>query len=185
MELAESVSSINLQLKELFGIDTVTGLQMWRVVFSEDQFEKRLGTYSDYTREGIYLRTVTEVREVPKYRQWIQAKYVLERLTIVPEINAEELPNQKLSYEPMYVFEDFKGEPLPPRVDVCGIIINSVYAAIGKTNLAKYVDDYSKYTPEAQEQKIKEITEYLWDPTDISESLHQGEAIIVPGQKEN
>ena len=180
MELLED---INARLVDLFGVDTITGRPMWRIVWSEDQLEKRLGTYDDYTREGIYLRTVTEVREVPKYRQWIRNKHVLERLVIIPDINAEELPTQKLSYEPMYVFENFKGEALPPRTDVAKIIIDSVYAAQGKKSLATYVDDYSQYTPEAQNKRINELVEYLWDPSDISEALHQGEGIIVPGGK--
>lgn len=180
MELTEPIESINRQLVDLFGRDTITGLPMWRVSFSEDQFEKRYGTYDDYSREGIYLRTVTEVREVPKYRQWVHAKYVLERLTVVPGINAEDLPTTKLSYEPMYVFENFKGEALPPRLDVCKIIIDSVYAALGKSQLSKYKDDYSKYTPEAQNQRINEIMEYLWDPSDTAEALVQGEGVVVP-----
>ena len=186
MELTETIDSINSQLKELYGVDTVGGDVMWRISWSEDQFEKRLGTYSDYTREGIYLRTVTEVREVPKYRQWIQQKYVLERLVAIPDISQDELPTTKLSYEPMYVFESAQGVPLPPRLDVCRIIIDTVYSAMGKTNMAKYKDDFSKYTPEAQEKRIEEIMAYLWDSSDISESLHQREGIVVPGQvKEN
>jgi hypothetical protein len=184
LETTERIESINQRLVDLFGLDTVTGRPMWRIVWSEDQLEKRLGTYDDITREGIYLRTVTEVREVPKYRQWIHNKYVLERLVIIPDINTEELPTQKLSYEPMYVFENFKGEALPPRTDVAKIIIDSVYAAQGKKSLAKYVDDYSKFTPEAQNKRINELIEYLWDPSDISEALHQGEGIIVPGGKQ-
>lgn len=180
MELSESIESINKQLKELFGVDTVTGREMWRVVFSEEQMEKRLGTYTDYTREGIYLRTVTEVRLVPKYSQWIRGKYVLERLTVVPDINAEDLPTSKLSYEPMYVFENFKGEPLPPRTDVCKILIDSTYAAMGKKSMARYVDDYSQYTEEARDKRINELMEYLWDPSDTADALVSGEGITVP-----
>lgn len=181
MELTEPIASINSQLVDLFGIDTVTGHPMWRVVFSEEQLENRYGTYDDYTREGIYLRTVTEVRLVPKYRQWIRRKYVLERLTVIPDINAEDLPATKLSYEPMYVFENFKGEPLPPRVDVCKILIDTTYAAMGKKSMAKYVDDYSQYTEEARDKRINELMEYLWDPSDMSEALHQKQGIVVPG----
>ncbi len=72
--MSSEVDRINNQLKDLFGIDTVTGLQIFRIVYSEDQLEKRYGTYDDYTKGGLYIRTVTEVREVPKYRQWIQKR---------------------------------------------------------------------------------------------------------------
>ena len=100
MELTETIDSMNRQLVDLFGIDTISGEAMWRVVWSEDQFEKRL---MDVTDEGFQL-LYPEVRLVPRYRQWIREKYVLERLTIVPEINAEELPTSKLTYESMWVF---------------------------------------------------------------------------------
>lgn len=184
MELTEPIQSINNQLRDLFGVDTVTGKEMFRVSFSEDQYEKRLGTYSDYTREGIYLRTVTEVREVPKYKQWIHQKYILERLTVVPDINAQDLPTSQLSYECIFVFENFKGEALPPRVDVAKIVIDSLYAAMGKTNLAKYKDDYSQYTPEAQNKRINEIMEYLWDPSDNADAMVAGEGVAVPSNYE-
>ena len=180
MELTESLNSINQQLTDAFGVDTVTGREMWRVVWSENQLEKRYGDYEDFTREGIYLRTVSEVREVPKYRQWVKAKYVLERLTVIPDISTNELPTSKLSYEPMYVFENFKGEPLPPRFDVCKILIDSLYASMGKRSLAKYEDDYSKYTEEARNQRLNEIMEYLWDPSDYADAAVAGEGIAVP-----
>ena len=180
----ETVESINSQLRDLFGVDTVTGREMYRISFSDDQYEKRLGTYTDYTREGIYLRTVTEVREVPKYKQWIRHKYILERLTIVPDVNAEDLPTSKLTYECIFVFENFKGEPLPPRIDVAKIAIDSLHAGMGKSNMAKYKDDYSKYTEEERNKRINELMEYLWDPSDNADALVAREGIVVPHPKE-
>lgn len=175
MELTESIESLNHQLIDLFGIDTVSGNPIWRIVFSEDQFENRLGTYSDYTESGIYLRTVTEVRYVPKYRQWIQERFVLERLTIIPEINSDELPSTRLSYEPIYVFENGKGDYLPPKIEVARIVIDSVYAAQGKSSMAKYLDD------EDVEKRIDSLQEYLFaDETDISDHLSRQTGIIVP-----
>lgn len=180
MELTESIDSINKQLRELFGLDTVSGQSMYRVSFSDDQYEKRLGTYSDYTREGIYLRTVTEVREVPKYKQWVTGKYILERLTVVPLPNIADLPTQSVSYECIFVYENFKGEPLPPRVDVSKIVIDSLHAGLGKSSMAKYKDDYSQYTPEAREKRINEMMEYLWDPSDYADAAVEGEGVAVP-----
>jgi len=137
-ELTESVESINGQLISLFGIDTISGDPMWRVVWSENQFEKRL---MDTTDEGFHLLT-PEVREVPKYRQWIKERYVLERLTIVPEINAQDLPSQKVTYEPMWVFETQHGVYLPPKLEAAKLVIDTVYTATGKmvAGLAKYKD---------------------------------------------
>lgn len=180
MELTEPIESLNRQIKDLFGVDTITGLSMYRIVNSEEQFEKRLGTYADYDKNGNFIREITEVREVPKYRQWIHHKYILEVLTIVPSVNMSELPTQNLSYECIFVFENFKGEYLPPRLDVAKIVIDSRHAAMGKTSLAKYKDDYSQYTPEAREKRLNEIMEYLWDPSDYADSAQAGEGIAVP-----
>lgn len=136
-----AVARINQQLIEMFGIDTESTNPMWRVVWSDDQFEWRRGVFDDITPAGIYLRTVEEVRYVPKYRQWIHHKYVLERLVAVPEMNREELPASKTSYEIMWTFEDKDGNFLPPRIDACKFIIDTVYAAqYGTKNLKKYVD---------------------------------------------
>lgn len=185
MELTEPVESINRQLVEHFGSDTITGLPIWRVVFSEDQFEKRLGTYDDYTPGGIYLRTVTEVREVPKYRQWVQRKYVLENLVLVPEVNEKELPDTKLSYEPMFVFETGSGKYLPPKFEACKLVIDSVYAAMGKSNLAKYKDPLFGVTNEEQAEmraaEIDKLQEELFGKeTFTGYEQAQGKAIIVP-----
>lgn len=185
MELTETIDTINRQLIDLYGIDTVTGQAMWRVVWSEDQFEHRHGTYDDYSPAGLYLRTVTEVRYVPKYRQWIKEKYVLERLVVIPETNQGDLPATKLSYEPMYPFETNSGKYLPPRLDACQFVIDAVLSAQGKSSLAKYKDPLSGISNEDYlEMKAKEIDtlqeELFGNETDTGDALAHGEAITVP-----
>lgn len=186
MELTEPVLEINKRLKDLFGVDSLTGLSMWRVSWSEDQFENRYGTYDDITPAGIYLRTVTEVRYVPKYRQWIQEKYVLEHLVLVPEVNQKELPDIKLSYEPLWVFQDKDQFPLPPKWEAIELIINTVHAAMnGTKDLAKYVDpeDSLESSIDLKKKRIEDITNELYgddsglNGTTITAS---GESIIVP-----
>lgn len=185
MELTEKVESINRQLVDLFGIDTITGQAMWRVVWSEDQFEYRRGIYSDYSPGGLYIRTVDEVRYVPKYRQWIKEKYVLERLVLIPEINAGDLPATTMSYEPMYPFETASGKYLPPRIDAAKFVIDTVLAATGKTSLAKYKDPANGMSTEAyMEMRNKELDaieeELFGDETPVGDALAHGEAIVVP-----
>jgi len=185
MELTEPIESINKQLVEHFGSDTITGLAMWRVVWSEDQFEHRLGTYDDYTPGGIYLRTVTEVRYVPKYRQWIKQKYVLENLVVVPVINANELPDSKVSYEPIFVFETGSHKYLPPKFEASKLVIDTINSAKGKSNLAKYKDPMADLTTEEQIlTKAAEIdklqSELFGNETLTGDAMAHGEAIIVP-----
>lgn len=198
------VDVINSQLRDLYGCDIVTGMSIFRVIWSEDQFEKRYGTYDDFVPgTQIYLRTVTEVREVPKYRQWIHAKHLLERLVLVPEFQANELPTSKISYEPLWVFETGKGDYLPPRLDACKFVIDGVLTAQAvatmvitgteqkdRPSLARYKDPAAgKSTEEIVEHKKKKIdslvNELYGDETGLmgstlSKNQGGGEAIIVP-----
>jgi hypothetical protein len=165
MELVEDLKEINKRLIEFFGTDTVTGQPIWRIVFSEDQFEKRKGTYDDFTSGGIYLRTVTEVRLVPKYKQWIHSKYVLERLVAVPDQNIEELPTVRMSYEVLWVFEDKDGNYLPPKWEAAQFIIETVLAAQhGTHNLKKYIDneDSQEASLKMKSERVDKIIEELW-----------------------
>jgi hypothetical protein len=190
MELAEKIDSINRQLVDFFGIDTVSGDPMWRVAWSEDQFEYRLGTYDDYTPGGLYIRTVTEVRYVPKYRQWIKEKYVLEQLVIVPEVNAGDLPGVKISYEPMWTFQDNFGNYLSPTISACQFIINLILESKGKNTFAKYKDPLGGLTTEEQievrDQQINDLQKDLFgNETDAGDALAHGEAIVVPRNYQN
>lgn len=178
MELAEPIETLNERLIAQFGIDSITSQPMWRIVWSEDQFEKRM---MDVTDEGISLLT-PEVRTVPKYRQWIQEKYVLENLVIVPEVNRKELADIKVSYEPIFVFEDKNSNYLPPHWDVCKLVIDTLLTAKGGhgNQLAKY-----KYNPEQeaakQEARISKLEEHLYgDKSDVSDALHYREGVALP-----
>lgn len=132
----QEVESINASLENLFGIDTITGKPIFRVVWSDDQFENRKTKYTD---DGIELLHA-EVRYLPKYKQYIQSKYILERLVLVPDVNAAELPTQRQSYEPLWVFQTDKGDALAPNLEVCKFVIDTLYAAIGKRPLEKIAE---------------------------------------------
>src|SRR6188768_947740 len=97
---------INTKLKDEYG--STENFPNFRVVWSEDQLEKKL---CYYTASGMQLLT-PEIREVPKYRQWIHSKYLLEGLKIVPDFQAKEI-SSKLSYEPIWQFER-EGEAVLP-----------------------------------------------------------------------
>ena len=185
MELPEPIERINKLLLENFGKHD-DGQAIWRVVWSEDQFEHRLGDYDDYDRSGNFLRSVREVRYVPKYRQWIPEKYVLERLVVIPVANLPELPAaSKLSYEPIFPFEDKNGNALPPKFQACKFVIDTIYAAMNENhNLAKYKDTITMESEAAdKEKRIKEYEEILFgDESGLKGTTHNasGNSIIVP-----
>ena len=181
MELTEPIESINNQLVDLFGIDTLSGQPIWRIVWSNDQYEYRM---SDCTPEGIQLIR-PKVQWLPKYKQWIPNKFVLERLVVVPEVSKNELPASNVRYEPIFVFENSKHEHLPPKLTVAKFAIDAVYATQGKSSLGKYKDpDYGLNTADLIEKKRAELAQLEEDlygnETPAGDALAYGHGVVVP-----
>ena len=139
---------------------------------------------TNYSDAGIQLLH-SEVRLLPKYKQWIQNKFVLERLTVVPEVNSNELI-EKISYEPIYVFENSKGEALPPKFEAAKFIIDSLNAAMGRESLGpKYVDPEKDNPIEQQAERVKKLEEELFgNETNVTDALTYGHGVVVPGRYE-
>ena len=172
METTESIDSINRQLRDLFGIDTVNGQSLWRVVWSDDQFENRL---MEYTPSGMQL-LLPEVVKVRKY-SYVNHRYVLERLVVVPVPDRRELADTHLSYEPMWVFQNEAKEYLPPRMDACKFIIDAVYAAMGNKSLRKYIEG-AEADKESRVEKL--TTELFGNETKVGDALAYKEGVVVP-----
>lgn len=180
MNLAEPLNEINARLMDIYGIDTISGNPMFRVVWSEDQLEKR---WTSYTDEGLQLLH-PEVREYPKYRQWIHEKYILERLTIITEIKVEGAPVNRISYEPIWVFEDKHGNYLPPRIAVSRLVIDTLYASEGKQSLARYKDELVNENPEARKARLMELqTELFGNETEVGDALAYKEGVSLNGPR--
>jgi len=183
MELTETIEMLNQRLVEHYGIDTSTSMPIWRVVWSEDQLEQRYGIYDDISPAGIFIRQVKETRLVPKYKQWIHQKFVLEQLVAVPIINVLDLPDVKVSYEPLWVFEGRNHNYLPPKWEPIKLIIDTVYAVKHGSHLARYKDPDSTQEEalELHKQKIDTIVEELFgDESGLMGTTITGETIIVP-----
>jgi hypothetical protein len=179
MELVESIETINEQLRRAYGIDSISSRPIYRVVWANDELEKRLMHFTD---AGIQLLT-PEIREVPKYAQWAKDRYILERLSYV-EVNSPEnmqMTVSKVSYEPIWSFVDNKLNYLPPRFEVAKVVIDTLHAAIhGDHSLRKYKDDNAGSLEETQ-QRVETIQKELFgNETDTGDALAHGEAIVVP-----
>lgn len=183
----ESLETVNTRLKDYYG--SVDGMPRYRLSWSEDQYEERYGTFNDFTPEGLYLRTVTEVRRVQKYAEYIREKYLLERLTVVPIINQEELLN-KVSYEPVWVFEDNKGNPLPalkivPPFGAMKFVIEQLEENMRTAGFyTKYKDPDAKpdEAKENRENRIKKLEQELFgDESAVTDALHYQYGVVNPG----
>lgn len=175
----EPVEVINRRLQENYGETEEKGnrLPNYRIVWSEDQMELRR---TDRTREGFQLAHPV-VMELPKYRQWIQKKHVLERLTVVPIINEQDLPSSKLSYEPIWVFEDAKGRALPPVWPMCKFVIDGIHDRMAQAGAYTRHPDHNE-TKEELDARLKEIEAYLYqNETDVGDALATKNAISMAG----
>jgi hypothetical protein len=184
MELTEPIESINQQLIDLFGIDTITGQPMFRVIWAADQYEKRL---SKYTLEGLEL-IHPEIQLLPKYDQRdldYKERYILERLVLVPEVNQNEIAT-KLSYEPLWVFRDRFNNYLPPTLWASKFAIDCVYAAMGKCSLAKYKhpEKNQETSLQLQKERVDKLEEELFgDESMLLGRTITGEAVGYTGEK--
>lgn len=121
MQINSDVDLINKQLKS-YGVNIYND-PFFRVVFSDDQVEKRKGVYRDFSGE-IFIREVEEIREVRKY-PWIKGKWILERWAHGSLARHPDLVTFKDGvYICVYTFQDINFNYLPPLWKVCEIIVN-------------------------------------------------------------
>jgi len=170
----ETIVSLNQRLVDHFGLDSSTSKPIFRIVWAPDEVEKRLMSTLDSGVELLH----PQVREVKKYN-YITNAYVLERLVIVPDFQAKELADVKLSYEPLWVYVDATGNPLPPKWEPTKLIIDTLYAAMGKKSLRKYTDPDA--SEGAKEDRITKLHQELFgNETETSDALRYKEGIVVP-----
>jgi len=182
--MIEKLETLNERLVETYG-KYLDGSPRYRIVFSEDMFEKR---WTQYTKDGLELLN-KEVLELPKYRQWIQPPcYVLEQLTEVPEGVPTDLID-KLSYEPLWVFRTGKGEPLIPVWPVCYLVINQVLENLdlAERGNRKYKDPREELTNpelaiESRKGQLKNLERELFG--NEGNPLAFGQGIAVPNNYE-
>lgn len=178
MELAEPIELINRKLADYYGI-TDAGNPIWRVVWSDDQREKKL---SKFTPEGLEL-IHPKVMEFKKY-PYIKERWVLERLVVVPIQQQKELPVGIISYEPMWQFcVANTGEYAPPTIAAAKFIVDTVYAALGKASLGPKYRDPEAGSIEERKERVKLLEEQLFgDESSLALKTVTGEAVAYTGE---
>jgi hypothetical protein len=177
MDLPESIETLNYRLERDYG--KLDLYPLWRIVWSDDEREKRKGTFNYYDASGNFLKAEVGVQEVPKYN-YIKEKFILERIVPVPEMNRNELLTP-LSYEPVFVFERGNGEFLPPRWDVTRIVIETIMKKSAEAVGSTYKEPTQEEELEQRAARLEQIQEELFgNETDTSDLLHAHEGIVVP-----
>lgn len=152
----------------------------YRVVWSGEMTEKRFGTFRDFSPSGLFIREFRGVREVPKY-PYLKERWILERW-IPPEYsaNSEIIDSNKGTYEPLYVFEDYKGNSLPLSLKVVQFITHCC-------------ENPEHVTPEQrrdmneriEDAEIQEFLAALDGTSVIGNALATGDAIGYTGELKN
>ena len=172
----ESIETLNTRLVDFFGTDSTTGQAMFRIVWANDELEKRLVKESEFGIQYLF----PEVKEVKKY-PYLKDLYILEQLVEVPEPNAHELPTQKVSYEPLWAYCNDRREPRPPTWPATKLVIDVMYAAKGVKSLRMYTDSELNTTEDGRQERVRRIQEELFgDETETGDALRYKEGIVVP-----
>jgi hypothetical protein len=103
------VDSINKKLADRYGT-TLGGLPHFRIVWSNDLYETRIGSFNEFYGQ-IFLRTFVGAKKVRKYN-YIHERWILEMWKAEQTLPSNELPNPD-GFECIYLFEDKNGNPLP------------------------------------------------------------------------
>jgi hypothetical protein len=177
----ESIETLNMRLIDFFGTDASTARPMFRIVWANDETEKRLIETSEAGVDYLF----PQVELVKKY-PYLKDLYILEQLVAVPDVNAEELPTSKVSYEPLWAYCNDKREPRPPTWPATKMVIDVMFAAKGVTSLRKYVDSELNTTEDGRQERIKLIHEELFgDETETGDALRYKEGVVVPNSYES
>jgi hypothetical protein len=181
MRLPDSdIELINTQLRDKYGL-WESDKPLWRVVLADEQREKRHGEFEDYSKEGFFIRRVTETREVEKYPH-CRGFYILERYMETESYRWQGIID-KHGYELVFRFMNAANEPLPPKFSVCYFVIESVYENAARTRGIKYEHPYAdtKIQAEVRKAELDEIQEYLYgNETPTTDALAYGRGVTVP-----
>lgn len=166
---------INARLQSFFGRNEEVEEQRFRVVWSDDQLERRLGTFTD-TISDTFQREVTEIREVPKY-PWLSNQWIVERL--VPNVRRDVYDGQYI-YEPLYCFPF----GLPLKWEAIEVVVKIALKQIdvGSADLIPKTQKEAEYRRDEHLKKEKARTLNLLDNTALQSALHDRAAVALNGE---
>lgn len=108
---------------------------LYRLVWSDNEFEHRKSTYRDYDENKTFIREVTEVRLVKKY-PYIESRYIFEKWGPGNLTRSSEIPgSENGDYIPFYVFESGKGVALPVTRKVVEFLISVDHGRVNKDDI--------------------------------------------------
>lgn len=147
----------------------VDGNPIYRLVWSNDMTEKRFGEFSDFYND-VFLRTVTETREVPKY-SYIDDRWILEMLIL------------GTGYEPLFTFESAKGEFLHPTLKICLFLVEqNERMRLDRPSPLSRAAELREQERVREDREVQDFMDQI-DSSPIQNALHLREGIGYRGVK--
>lgn len=171
------VKLLNRRLLETYG-STLDGKPYYRLVWSEDMFEKRKGDFVKRTEAGIILGELHNHVELCRKYGYLKDRWILEYYTPAQKL-LEEVAQLDF-YEPVFAFQDSKGEYLEPAWFALEYIVHR-HRAILSGNLERRNESMDKAEAEALEEKeTQEFLDYLENEhSDLQNKFRYQEAVII------
>lgn len=171
----EKVKLINKHLKNIYGLVDI-GVPRFRLVWSEDALEKRVGVFEDFTPGGLFIRRVEGVREVKKY-SYLKDRYILEAYAPEQSLSPEIMNGDK--YEPIFVF-DKKGQFLSPEPWACDYVIQRYLTAVGQPKTRRTEEMDAREHEEGIDKEAKKFVEYFeGEDSELMQQFRNQEAVII------
>lgn len=176
MKLSDTdLAALNKWLADIYGRRVDDGQPNFRVVWSEDQYEKRRGEFAHYI-DDLFLYRKKEVVEVKKY-PYILCRYVLERYQV--NTHPEEIVGVNFSYEPLWCIMDKNGNYLPPKREALAYFLDYLLFE-KKPRLTQ--SDFDEQERKEIEAEQKAFHEYLDNEVPaLPAAIKRGEAAFIPG----
>lgn len=171
----EDIKRLNKKLDETYG-RSVDGRPIFRIVWSDSQTEKRVGTFREYIGP-IFLREETKLAERKKYPD-IKSRWILEKLIFPPAPYCYELDLINGSYEPIWTFEGKGGIFVKPEWWACEQLCKFAIYGPERRLTASELEDIDQKAFEKEVQHNLDVLEDH-DPL-IPNLIRAGEGIVVP-----
>jgi len=157
--------TVNDRLLRIYGKETLTGLQKYRIVWSGTQTEKRFGSYDVLTQEtGIWLGVKQGLVEIKKY-WYMKDTWLLER--VEPNTNRRDVFYDKYTYEPIFPFLDKDDNLLPLNWRAIEFIVGKLERAERKVMLTE--EDHRQEEEKKQKAEEEKVYGILDSPDPIKE----------------
>ena len=166
----EDAKLINEWLRETYGFHVMVSKPKYRVVWSNDQYENRYGTFDVFVGD-LFLREEAGVREIPKYSQFPDC-WIVEKL--MPNEYPDVFEGDYI-YDPFYTFPP--DLPLSRRaIELLMAHVEGIFKEEAMKQFPKNQEECDYMEREHLEKEKSEVRDALGNITVLGTSLHDGSA---------